>query len=191
MILDALVPGWNAPQSTGSPIGQQPPVNLVSNALARLQSQAGSRGYTYAGRLGQPGDTPESIMGRTPMGELEGAGQTMSSLPLIAGAGIAGKQMMSKIPLESVSNFADQIFEKYPILSKLNVTAEGEMLETPLQFLSGVLKDVSRARGGPEGPSQVIQSFERVLKRSLNEEELKAIQSAITEFRKFTGWGKY
>lgn len=37
--------------------------------------------YTFAGRLGKPGETTPQILGRAPIGELEGGGQALGALP--------------------------------------------------------------------------------------------------------------
>lgn len=48
--------------------------------IQQLQDQAGKRGFTYLGRAGQKGESPEDIINRIPIGELE-AGSVLSQSP--------------------------------------------------------------------------------------------------------------
>ncbi|HWP23587.1 MAG TPA: hypothetical protein VNM15_05320 [Candidatus Binatia bacterium] len=42
--------------------------------MEELQQKAGPRGFTFAGRVAQPGESIEGILGRLPVAELETAG---------------------------------------------------------------------------------------------------------------------
>src|SRR3990167_6949014 len=52
-------------------------LQFAADVVMQLRKQAGPRGFTYAGRVvTSPEESPQDILSRVPLGELEAGGQT-------------------------------------------------------------------------------------------------------------------
>src|SRR5512145_428820 len=67
------------------------PIGVLKKPYEQLKAKAGKRGFTYAGRLvTDPTETPEQVLKRTPLGELESGGRAVTApLDLAAGVGLS------------------------------------------------------------------------------------------------------
>lgn len=73
----------------------------IAALLQALRATAGPRGATYAGRVITPQDTPQSIMARTPAGDVEEFGQLIGPAAGAVGAGITKAQLKAGLrPIE-------------------------------------------------------------------------------------------
>jgi len=75
----------------------------IEDVVKKLQLQAGSRGFTFAGRVGKAGDTARSVMGRMPMGSGEGDIPSALNATIGAAAPMLTQSALGKIMLAGMA----------------------------------------------------------------------------------------
>lgn len=127
------------------------PQELRRRLILQLASEAGNRGFTFAGRVAKPGESLDEIMARTPTGELESGSMAASAQDLVKAAIPIG---WWKLMTPESKTMLTQVANKYPVLFE-------KVLDDPKKMIADV-KELNPGYLGQMRPS-VYPGLDKVL----------------------------